>query len=193
MPKLIQTEKSFLDTVFFTDIDLIEKCVKSIDKKLIEKPKIIVYGKECYQNRNVGFFSDDSNGYKYSGQFAKSIELSDSLKLLLNTINNLFSSKFNGILINKYIDGTNYIGSHSDDEKNLDDCGVVALSYGAPRKFRIRDKITKKIVKDLTAESGSIIHMGGEFQKEFTHEIPIEKKIKQARYSFTFRKHIKTG
>ena len=32
--------------------------------------------------------------------------------------------------------------------------------------------------------------MAGEFQKEFTHEIPMEKKKKKARISFTFRKHL---
>ena len=32
--------------------------------------------------------------------------------------------------------------------------------------------------------------MAGNFQKEFTHEIPIEKKVKEVRYSFTFRTHL---
>ena len=31
--------------------------------------------------------------------------------------------------------------------------------------------------------------MGGKFQEEFTHEVPIEKKITDERISFTFRKH----
>jgi len=31
--------------------------------------------------------------------------------------------------------------------------------------------------------------MGGNFQKLYTHEIPIQKKIKESRISFTFRKH----
>jgi len=31
--------------------------------------------------------------------------------------------------------------------------------------------------------------MGGDFQKEFLHEIPVQKKIKEPRFSFTFRKH----
>ena len=31
--------------------------------------------------------------------------------------------------------------------------------------------------------------MGGNFQKLYTHEIPIQKKIKEYRISFTFRKH----
>ena len=37
--------------------------------------------------------------------------------------------------------------------------------------------------------SYSMLQMGGDFQKEFTHEIPIEKKVKEPRISFTFRKH----
>lgn len=32
--------------------------------------------------------------------------------------------------------------------------------------------------------------MAGDFQKEFTHEIPMEKKKKNPRISFTFRRHL---
>jgi len=72
----------------------------------------------------------------------------------------------------------------------LDKTGVVALSYGTSRKFRIRDKNTNKIVKDIDTGHMVLLNMGGEFQKEFTHEIPVEKKISGCRYSFTFRKHL---
>lgn len=156
---------------------------------MIEYPKIIVYGKLCYQRRSIAFFSDESIGYKYSGQLAKSIRLTPNLKLLLDTINSLFNCRFNGILVNYYKDGNDYISRHSDDEVHLDNIGVVALSFGATRKFRIRDKQTGKILKDIPLLSHQIIHMGGEFQKEFTHEIPIEKRIGGERYSFTFRNH----
>jgi alkylated DNA repair dioxygenase AlkB len=190
MKTVIQTEKSFLKTDKFTDIDLIKNVVEEIGDKLIHNPKIIVYGRECHQHRSVGFFSETSVGYFYSGQLAKSIPLLPSTKKLLESINSLFGAEFNGILVNKYMDGNDTIGAHSDDEKNLDTIGVVAISWGAIRKFRIRDKPTRKIVKDLLTESGGIIHMGGDFQKEFTHEIPVEKKVKGCRYSFTFRKHL---
>ena len=93
-------------------------------------------------------------------------------------------------MVNKYKTGEDYISAHSDDEKNLDDCGVVAISYGATRKFRIRDKKTQQIVKDFPLESYSMLQMGGKFQEEFTHEIPRERKIKDERISFTFRRHI---
>ena len=65
------------------------------------------------------------------------------LNELLLYINSKFDSEFNGILINKYSGGTEYIGKHSDDESGLDrKAGVVTLSYGAVRKFRIRNKVT---------------------------------------------------
>ena len=66
----------------------------------------------------------------------------------------------------------------------------MAISYGTVRKFRIREKQTNKIIKDIPTISNKIIHMGGNFQSEFTHEIPVEKKAKGTRFSLTFRKHI---
>jgi len=132
MEILIKTDKSFLKEYPFDDSDnLIQKCISEVDSKLIVKPQIIVFGKQARQHRNVGFFSNTSIGYHYSGKLAKSIPLTPHLLTLLNKINTTFNSEFNGILINKYLDGDDSIGAHSDDEKNLDDIGVVALSYGA--------------------------------------------------------------
>jgi alkylated DNA repair dioxygenase AlkB len=105
--------------------------------------------------------------------------------------NNLLHTDFNGILVNEYPDGTHYIGKHSDDERALSSAGVVSVSFGDSRKFRIRDKATNKIVMDIPTNSNEILIMGGDFQKEFTHEVPVEKKITTARISFTFRKHLR--
>ena len=87
------------------------------------------------------------------------------------------------------MDGNDYISAHSDDETGLDSVGVVSISYGSERIFRIRNKVTKEIMCDELTTHCSILHMGGNFQKLYTHEIPIQKKIKESRISFTFRKH----
>ena len=198
---LIRTSKSFLTKRTVNDKDLIpgtnasvlpviKEIIDDISDKLIVKPKIILFGKECSQQRDVGFFSNESEGYKYSNKLMASQPLTDNMKLLLEFVNNLYSSEYNGILINRYDSGEQYIGAHSDDETSLDKNGVIALSYGTERKFRIRDKITKKIRLDVPLSHLSIIHMGGEFQKEFTHEVPVEKKVKGKRISLTFRKHL---
>ena len=115
--------------------------------------------------------------------------LTQSNRELLDIVNNEFGTQFNGILVNKYMDGNDYISAHSDDETGVDLIGVISISYGAERIFRIRKKDTKHIVYDELTTHCSILHMGGNFQKLYTHEIPIQKKIKEPRISFTFRKH----
>ena len=69
--------------------------------------------------------------------------------------------------------------------------GVLAISYGASRIFRIRDRSNGQIRLDFPTDNYQVIAMKGDFQKEFTHEVPLEKKVSNERYSFTFRKHIK--
>lgn len=191
MQTYVQTEKSSLKSYEFHINKILEKCIQELESSLIRKPEIIVFGKKCYQQRSVGFFSDKSIGYKYSNKLTKSIPLTSNLKILLDKVNNFMKSEFNGILVNKYLNGNDYISDHSDNEKNLDHIGVVSISYGAVRKFRIRDKKTKKIIIDIPTCNNQILHMKGDFQKEFTHGIPLQKKIKECRYSFTFRKHKK--
>lgn len=185
----IQTTNSFLKKTKFPNPELLEKCVEEVSNKLEERPKIFVYGRECRQNRNVGFFSNDVDKYKYSNAFMEARSLDENLIKLLEEVNRLTNNNYNGILVNHYKDGTQTIGAHSDNEKELGNNGVVSISYGFRRKFRIRDKSTKKIYVDLEINNMDMIHMGGNFQKEFTHEIPVEKKIKDERYSFTFRYH----
>lgn len=194
METLIQTEKSALITHELEPeiVALLEQSVQEIDLELDYHPEIKIFDKICHQQRSIGFYSDTSKGYNYSNTLTPSKEMKPCLRELLIYVNDKFDASFNGILINKYENGEEYIGKHSDDEKGLQaNCGVIAMSFGAIRKFRIRDKVTGVIVLDVPTESNKIIQMAGNFQKEFTHEIPIEKKVKECRYSFTFRRHLR--
>ena len=180
---------AFLDRGVFPDRDLLNACVSYAEPLLMERPEIVLYGKTCKQHRNVGFFSDESVGYKYSNQLMGSRPLSEPMVALLAVINSMLGTEFNGILVNKYMDGNDYIGAHCDDKRGLDGRGVVAISFGSERIFRIRDKNTKAILRDEPTAHCGILHMGGNFQTLYTHEIPVQKKIKGSRISFSFRKH----
>ena len=180
---------AFLDKGNFINKELLDNCIRDIEPQLEERPEIIIFGKKCKQQRNVGFFSNESIGYKYSKKMMDSKHLSQSMSKLLHIINMEIGAEFNGILVNKYMDGNDYISAHSDDETGLDSVGVVSISYGSERIFRIRNKETKEIMCDELTTHCSILHMGGNFQKLYTHEIPVQKKIKEPRISFTFRKH----
>jgi alkylated DNA repair dioxygenase AlkB len=151
-----------------------------------------VFSKLVQPNRYSAFYSDESQGYAFSGKKANSLPLTEELRCLLNLVNETYDENYNGILINKYVttqDQHDYIGSHSDDERGLGKNGVLSISFGITRKFRIRDKKTKRIVLDIDLNHGDICIMKGFFQKEFTHEIPVEKKRLGTRWSLTFRHH----
>jgi len=183
--------RAFLARGNFENKELIENCIIEIEPLLENNPEIRVFGKICNQQRDIGFFSNDSIGYKYSKSLMASKPLTYHIECLLKEINIQFNAEFNGILVNKYKNGQDYISAHSDDESDLDNSGVISISYGSSRILRIRDKKTKKILYNEDLESGTIIQMGGDFQKIYTHEIPKQTKIKEVRYSFTFRKHNK--
>ena len=191
LEKVLEAENAFLGVCHLENPELLEKCVEEVSGKLLKNPQIMIYGKVAFQHRSIGFFSNESEGYRYSGQLAASQSLTPNLSQLLECVNQMFGAKFNGILVNQYENGEDSIGAHSDDERYLDTAGVVSVSLGESRTFRIRDKKTKKIVLDVASDSGKIIFMAGEFQKLFTHEIPTEKKKKNPRISFTFRRHSK--
>lgn len=184
------TATAFLNKGIFPDVDLLQTCRDDIVGQLQEKPEITVFGKKCHQQRNIGFFSDFSKGYTYSRKLMRSLPFTESMKDLLTMINTALGAEFNGILVNEYLDGNDYISAHSDDEIGLDQVGVVSISFGAERTFRIRDKRTKDIVHEEVTTHCSILHMGGTFQNLYTHEIPRQPTITGPRLSFTFRKHI---
>lgn len=195
MDTLIETEKSTLKLINLKNTNITETlmndCVNDVKNSLNHYPEIICYGRVCVQKRDVGFFSNESIGYKYSGKISESKKMTNNLLQLLSKVNEYFGENYNGILINYYANGDDTIGAHSDDESTIDNknCGVVSISYGSDRLFRIREKGTKKITKDINLTHLDMIQMAGLFQKEFTHEVPIQKKIITSRYSFTFRKH----
>jgi alkylated DNA repair dioxygenase AlkB len=79
---------------------------------------------------------------------------------------------FNQVLVNWYRDGHDYIGKHSDDERQLvPRSPIFSLSLGAERKFRLRTKKDGKISRDILLNDRDIVMMCGDTQKEFTHEI----------------------
>jgi hypothetical protein len=89
---IIKTDKSSLTIHHISDInELISLCIDEIADKLIENPQIKIYGKTCIQHRSIGFFSNISIGYYYSGQLTKSQKLTENLLKLLDIINKYFT------------------------------------------------------------------------------------------------------
>ena len=180
-----------LEVDFRQHVELLMTAVEASEDKLIVRPPITVYGRLCQQPRDVGFFSDHAPGYAYGKQFMAAQPLGTALASLLETVNLHFGASYNGVLVNRYRDGRDNVGSHADSLHDVDPhAGVVALSYGATRTFRLRN-LRKEVVGNFPLRHGFAMQMAGaEFQQLYRHEVPIERRIQASRVSFTFRRHL---
>ena len=155
---------------------------------LITEPKSVLYGKEVTFHRQIGYFSDIGKGYSYTGITSTKHPLDSTLKALLGLVNAAVQTQYNGVLVNVYRSGEDSIGQHADREIAPGE-SVTALSLGVSRKFRVKPKLPGGISVDVPTAHGQLLVMAGCFQQEFTHGIPVEKKVTGMRISLTFRRH----
>jgi alkylated DNA repair dioxygenase AlkB len=146
--------------------------------------------------RGVGFLSDESMGYFFSGTCVFAQKFTPVWKEILDTANAEMGADWNALLFNEYDhtkEPNNHLGAHSDDERALDaSAGVFAISIGEPRTFRITRAGTAKVERVLDVETydGQCLQMrGAQFQKRFKHEVTRKAKAVGKRVSITFRKH----
>ena len=93
---------------------------------------------------------------------------------------------WNGHLVNWYPTGDHYISAHKDDEPSLDPTApILSFSFGGVRKFRVRKGGVIK--HDFQTLDQSVLIMGGDMQKHFTHEIPKGPKSVGPRINVTVR------
>jgi alkylated DNA repair dioxygenase AlkB len=193
--KVLFTTQSKQSSLFVIDRYVDRSIVDHIKTlTLVQRPEMQLYGRTVRENRNVGFFSDESKGYFYSRKWAVSKPLTEPLRLLMKRLNDDLNTDFNGILINHYEDGRNNIGAHRDSQEGLARNGMVAaITLGQSRILRIRElplgSTTVQRKFDVETKDGQLLVMDGLFQKECTHEIPIQKTIVAPRWSLTFRSH----
>ncbi|KAF8577193.1 hypothetical protein K439DRAFT_1418431 [Ramaria rubella] len=168
-------------------------------------PKLKVYGKEITQSRSIAGISTtmyrivpgsrylayaaaESVKAKYSGhQVDMNYGYPEIITEILGKVEEKLGVKFNNVMLNRYADGTEYIGRHRDTKQN----NVIAcLSVGAQRTFIFTPD--KKCPgnprpQSLVLQRGSLLIMQGDTQKNWKHEIPKEPSIKEGRISVTFR------
>jgi alkylated DNA repair dioxygenase AlkB len=91
------------------------------------------------------------------------------------------------VLLNRYRDGRDSMGMHSDDEPELGDQPVIAsLSFGTTRTFILRHKRNKQTVR-LELEDGSLLLMSGRLQENWLHGINKSARPLGERLNLTFR------
>ena len=99
--------------------------------------------------RRMGFFSNLSEGYKFAGTIVKSQPLTTPFVNILDPLNVELSTEFNGVLVNDYRNGLDHVDAHSDNEKELSNGVVAAITTGASRPIHFHDITTNRIVKTI--------------------------------------------
>ena len=158
-----------------------------------QKFQVMVYGKSIPQPRDSFYMADNGYPYKYSGIDRPAEDWSTSITIMKDILDECIQEirpghpKLNGCLGNRYQNGHQYIGAHSDSEGDLNlDAFIVSVSLGAPRDFVFTHKKTKDKVKILL-QPGSVLLMGKGCQKNWKHEVPKRLRLKDPRINLTYR------
>lgn len=133
--------------------------------------QIKVYGKMVDMPRYTQTYMKN---YIYSGVEHKALLLPDEFQPFLDWARSLNNKEsYNQVLVNWYENGLHYISAHTDNEKQLvKEHPIVSISLGTSRTFRIRNKETNEIVRDINMTNKSYIIMYGKIQERYTHEVP---------------------
>ena len=148
---------------------------------------IKIFGKKHNLPRLTGFHADHGITYSYSGIKMYPNSWTPNLLKIKNKIENLSKKSFNSVLLNRYRNGQDYHGYHSDNESSLgDEINIASVSFGSERDFKFKSKNTNEIIS-LTLENGSLLLMNHPTQIFWLHSLPKRLKIKSERINLTFR------
>jgi len=154
-----------------------------------QQKKIMIFGKPVLEPRLTAWVGDPDAAYTYSGVRMLPLAWTKTLLEIKQRTEMETGTKFNSVLLNLYRDHRDSMGLHSDDEKELGKNPMIAsVSLGVTRKFIMKHRRNKKLPqKNYLLESGSLLVMGGETQKNWKHGVPKEAKPCGARINLTFR------
>ncbi len=146
-----------------------------------------LYGRRIALPRLTAWYGDPGSSYKYSGIVNEPLPWNATLQRLQVALQQRTSASYNSVLVNLYRDGSDGLGWHSDDERELGSTPTIAsLSLGEVRRFCLRHRRTKESI-NLELANGSLLVMRGHSQRDWEHCVPKSKKVLGERINATFR------
>jgi len=145
--------------------------------------------------RKTAFFGDSGTSYRYSGRDNPCTPWPDeaeraSLVGVKQALGSVLAPLADGrepnfCLLNYYEKGTECIGKHADDEKDLVLPIIASISLGSDRPLRFSRPMAESY--DVRQPAGTLVVMAGRCQQVFKHEVPPTKKEIGPRVNLTFR------
>ncbi len=148
--------------------------------------QISMFGKAHNEPRLTAWFGP---AYAYSGVKQQEMPFPPFLDQLRNSLSSAINFPLNGVLLNYYRHGSDYMGWHRDNEKNMDQRCIASASFGEARKFSVRNIHTKERI-DILLENGSLLLMNN-LQQNWEHCLPKSTRVQSERINLTFRHILK--
>ncbi|MEZ5438413.1 MAG: alpha-ketoglutarate-dependent dioxygenase AlkB [Lysobacteraceae bacterium] len=162
-----------------------------LDEVAWTQRSIRIYGREVLQPRLLCWVGDPEARYRYSGGDYEPEPWTPTLSGIRERIESVTGSCFNSVLCNRYRDGDDAMGWHSDDEPELGaQPAIASLSLGVTRamKFRPRKGFAEGRAGELPLAHGDLLVMAGDTQRYYQHAIARSRRITAERINLTFRR-----
>jgi alkylated DNA repair dioxygenase AlkB len=106
-------------------------------------------------------------------------------------VQDFYSTQFEVLFLNRYMNERNWLGWHADNSPIMDHTRPIALiTFGAEREIHFAPYEDKKDVTSLKLEHGSLCLMQPGMQISHVHRIPKAGFQCGERVSFTFRGYV---
>lgn len=150
--------------------------------------RIRMFGRFLDSPRLSSWIGDPDATYRYSGTPFEPRPWPLPLLPLRDRLSEELGTSFNSVLANRYRDGGDCMGWHSDDEAELGRQPVIAsLSLGATRRFVLKHRRESSIKGEFTLPHGSLLVMRGPTQQNYRHCLPRTARPVGERINLTFR------
>lgn len=164
-------------------------CAQLLREVPWEVHRIRLFGKLVDSPRLSCWIGDADASYRYSGTRFAPHPWPAALLPLRARLAAETGVAFNSVLANRYRDGRDAMGWHSDDERELGPAPVIAsLSLGAPRRFVLRHRQQPALRQALELTSGGLLLMAGDTQRLYRHALPRTVRQVGERINLTFRR-----
>lgn len=150
--------------------------------------RIRLFGRWVDSPRLSCWIGDPDARYRYSGADFQPHPWPQVLVPVRQALEQASGARFNSVLINRYRDGQDSMGWHSDDEPELGPSPVIAsLSLGAARRFLLRRRDAHACKMEYQLGHGDLLVMAGQTQRFYQHALPKMARVQGERINLTFR------
>ncbi len=147
---------------------------------------LALYGRRVAVPRMVAWCGEAGLNYRYSGADHTCTGWLPELADLRRRLADRLALTSNFVLLNRYRNGSDYMGWHSDDERGLAST-VASVSLGARRRFLLRPPVEAggdaPPSQALDLEPGSLLLFDG----SMSHSLPRTRRPVGERINLTFR------